>query len=149
MGTINYKTSDFITIGYNCNNIDYDEEFYNDFIQDYYDRVDYLLKKQYFYYFYVKLEPGYYEGFSIDIEFNFSVCFDDYIDKQNAQKEITQLKKFLLQCINDFECCVVHPGWCTGYEDYNNSILKLTAAIKEIRQTVKDTPTWIQYNKGA
>lgn len=142
MGTINYNTSDFITIGYNCNNIDYDDEFYNDFIQDYYDQIDYLLKKQHFYYFHVKLEPGYYEGFSIDIEFNFSVCFDDYIDKQNAQKEITQLKNFLLQCINDFECCVVHPGWCTSYEDYTNSIIKLNATIKEMRQTVKDTPTW-------
>lgn len=149
MGTINYNTSDFVTIGYNCNNIDYDDEFYNDFIQDYYDQIDYLLKKQHFYYFHVKLEPGYYEGFSIDIEFNFSVCFDDYFDKQNAQKEITQLKKFLLQCINDFECCVVHPGWCTGHEDYSNSVLKLNTAIKEMRQTIKNTPTWIQYNKGA
>lgn len=28
MGTIKYKTSDFITIGYNCNFIDYDEFYY-------------------------------------------------------------------------------------------------------------------------
>lgn len=41
MGTINYKTSDFITIGYNCNYIDYDEEFYSDFIQDNYNQIDY------------------------------------------------------------------------------------------------------------
>lgn len=150
MGTINYKTSDFITIGYNCNFIDYDDEFYYDIISDYYEQVKETLKNKYFYYFNVKLEPGYYEGFSIDIEFNFPVCLDSYEDKQLAQKEITSLKAFLLQCINYFDCCVVYPGWCTGYEDYKNSIKELTAAITEMRQTVKGTPTYYQYiKKGA
>ena len=30
MGTINYKTSNYITLGYNCNNIDYEDEFFQD-----------------------------------------------------------------------------------------------------------------------
>ena len=150
MGTINYKTSDFITIGYNCNFIDREDEFYHDIICDYYEQVKYTLEKESFYYFHVTLEPGYYEGFSIDIENNFSVCFDNYEDKQLAQKEITRLKAFLIQCINDFECCVVHPGWCTGYEDYKNSSKTLNAAIKEMRQAVTDTPTYYNYiRKGA
>ena len=50
MGTINYKTSDFVTIGYNCNFIDYDDEFYNEIIQDYYEQVNYRLKEEYFVY---------------------------------------------------------------------------------------------------
>lgn len=150
MGTINYKTSDFITIGYNCNNIDYDEEFYNDIIQDYFDNLSGILRNEFFYYFHVTLEPGYYEGFSINIENNFGICYDDYLDKQQAQKEITRIKAFLKHCINEYECCVVHPGWCTGYEDYNNSLIKLNKAIEEMRQTVKDTPTYNQYmRKGA
>lgn len=150
MGTINYKTSDFITIGYNCNYIDYEDDGYNDIIQDYYDQIYYLLKKEHFYYFHVALEPGYYEGFSINIEFNFSICFDDYIDKKESQKEITRIKTFLTQCINDFECCVVYPGWCTGYENYENSLIRLNEAIKEMRQTIKNTPTYYQYmKKGA
>lgn len=149
MGTINYKTSNYITIGYNCNYIDYDDEFYYEIIQDYYAQIKYLLEKEYFYYFNVKLESGYYEGFSIDIEFNFGVCFDDYIDKQKAQKEITRIKAFLTRCIEEFECCVVFPGWCTTYLNYENSILKLNDAIKEMRQIAKDTPTYYTYNKGA
>lgn len=149
MGTINYKTSDFITIGYNCDYIDYEDEFYHEIIQDYYDQVNYLLKKEYFFYFHVTLEPGYYEGFSINIEFNFAMCFDNYLDKKEAQKEITQIKAFLTQCINDFECCVVYPGWCTKYENYENSVKKLNEAIQEMRQTVKDTPTWKNYQIGA
>lgn len=150
MGAINYKTSDYITIGYNCNYINYDDDaFYHDIISDYYEQVKQTLEKQNFYYFHIKLIPGYYEGFSIDIEFNFGVCFDNYVDKKEAQKEITRVRTFLTTCINDFECCVVYPGWCTTYLNYEKSWLKLNEAIKDLRQTVKNTPTYLQYNKGA
>lgn len=142
MGTINYKTSDYITIGYNCNNIDYDEEFYNDFIQDYYDQASERLKDYNFYYFHVKIEPGYYEGFSIDIEYNFPYCFDNYREKQKALKEVTQIKAFLMECINDFECCVVYPGWCTSYLNHKESIRELNAAAREMRGAVKNTCTY-------
>ena len=145
MGTINYKTSDFITLGYNCNNIDYDDEFYHEIITDYYDQIRYGLEKERFYYFHVTLEPGYYEGHSINIEFNFSVCFDCWEDKAAAQKEITEIKAFLLECVNDYECVAVFPGWCTGYADYNETLKELSAAIHEMRETVKQTPTYSQY----
>lgn len=145
MGSINYKTSDFITLGYNCNNIDYDDEFYNDLISDLYDQIKYRLKQERFYYFHVTLDPGYYEGYSINIEFNYSICFDDWMDKQTAQKEITKIKAFLLECINEFECVAVYPGWCTGYADYNKTLKELAAAIREMRETVKQTPTYNQY----
>lgn len=145
MGAINYKTSDFITLGYNCNNIEYDDEFYNDLISDLYDQIDYRLKQERFYYFHVTLEPGYYEGYSINIENNFPIFFDFYEEKQDAQKEITRIKNFLLECINDFECVAVYPGWCTGYADHNKTLKELGAAIREMRETVKQTPTYKQY----
>lgn len=145
MGSINYKTSDYITIGYDCNNIDYDDIFYHDIITDYYKQVKQTLNEQNFYYFHIELIPGYYEGFSINIEFNFNLCFDDYSDKKEAQKEITRIKTFLKTCINYFECCVVYPGWCTTYLNYKESLQKLNEAIKEIRQAVKDTPTYHKY----
>ena len=148
MGTINYKTSDYITIGYNLNYVDYDDEFYNDVINDYYDQVKYSLEKQRFYYFNVELVPGYYEGFSIDIEFNFKWCFDNWQDKRDAQKEITQIKKFLLECINDYECCDVWPGWCTKYCDRDESIHDLNIAIKRMREDVRYTPTFATLPAG-
>ena len=147
MGTINYKTSDFITLGYNCNYIDYDDEFYNDDIQDLFDQLQDQLKKERFYYFHIAIEPGYYEGYFLDIEFNYSVCFDGWEDRKEAQKEITQIKAFLLNCSNNFECCAVSPGWCTSYYDYKDTLNKLNAAIKEMRQTVQFTPTYTQYIK--
>jgi hypothetical protein len=144
MGTINYKTSDFITIGYNCNNIDYDDDLSN----DYYDQAATTRARYNFYYFHVSVEPGYYEGFSIDIEHNFAYCYDNYNEKRAALKEITQIKKFLLECINDFECVAVYPGWCTGYADYKTTLKELDAAIEEMRATVKNTPTWATLPNG-
>lgn len=148
MGTINYKTSDFITLGYNCNNIDYEDECCNEIITDLYDQIAHRLTKYSFYYFHVSLEPGYYEGFSIDIEHNFSYCYDDHNEKRAAQKEITEIKKFLLECVNDFECVSVFPGWCTGYSDYKTTLEELNAAIREMRETVKNTPTWATLPKS-
>jgi hypothetical protein len=149
MGTINYKTSDYITIGYNCNNIDYEEAFYNDFIQDDFEQIEYRLKQEYFYYFHITVECGYYEGFYLDIENNFPLCFDDYSEKQAAQKEITQIKKFLIECVQDFGCCAVYPGWCTGYADKKRTLEELSAAIKEMRQEVNNTPTYYTFTKKA
>jgi hypothetical protein len=142
MGTINYKTSDYITIGYNCNNIDYEDEFYHEIIQDYFDQVTITRARYNFYYFRVSVEPGYYEGFYIDIEHNVSYCYDNYMEKRAALKEITQIRKFLYECVSDFECCAVSPGWCTSYYDYDATLKKIDEAIKEMRETVKQTPTW-------
>lgn len=142
MGTINYKTSDFITIGYDYDNIDHNDEFYHDIIQDYYDQVAYTRARYNFYYFYVAIEPGYYEGFSINIEHNFTYCYDNYSDKRDALKEVTQIKKFLLECVNGFGCVAVSPGWCTTYYNYDETLKRINAAIKEMRETVKNTPTW-------
>jgi hypothetical protein len=142
MGTINYGTSDYITIGYNCDMIDHndlDNETY--FINDTFDNIWCLLKQQHFYYFNITLNAGYYEGFYINIESNF-IYYDNYSEKRDAQKEITQIKKFLLSCVNDFECCAVYPGWCTSYADYNETLKEIDAAIQDMRETVKSTPTW-------
>lgn len=150
MGAINYKTSDFITLGYDCSKIDYEEDFYHEFITDLYEQIKYRLNQEYFYYFHVTLEPGYYEGYSINIEFNYPVCFDNWQEKQAAQKEITDIKIFLLECINDFECVACYPGWCTGYADYKETLEELNAAICLMREKVKSTPTYSQYiRKGA
>jgi hypothetical protein len=142
MGTINYFTSDYITLGYNCANIDYDDEFYHEFINDEYDQIKYLLDKEYFYYFHVTLKPGYYDGFTIDIENNFPYCFNDYQEKLEALKEATQIKNFLLYIVNNFNISVVYPGWCTSYGDYKKTISEINAAIKEIKNEIKTTPTY-------
>ena len=142
MGAINYKTSDFITLGYNTNNIDYEDEFYDELINDEYEEIKYLLEEENFYYFNVTLEPGYYEGFTLDIEHNFNYCYDNYYEKLQALKEITQIKNFLLYIVNNFNINAVFPGWCTAYADYKKTIEEINAAIIEMKTNVKNTPTY-------
>ena len=155
MGAINYYTSDYITLGVNINDLhddiesefddEYTRDYYiSDYINDLYDDIDNVLKGENFYYFHLQLNPGYYEGFSIDIEFNFGYCLDSWEDRRHAQKEITRIKAFLLKCINDFGLCAVSPGWCTAYYEYAATLDKLNNAIKEMRATVQNTPTWAQ-----
>ena len=154
MGTINYFTSDYITIGYDLS-YDYENDFetyeeaqeqlYFD-IEETHEIIADLLKKYDFYHYHVVIKPGYYEGFSIDIENNFSICFDNYQDKKEVQKEITQIKDFLLKCL-DYGLCVVYPGWCTSYLNKSDSIKGVKEAIIDMRLEAKTIPTWNQYER--
>lgn len=155
MGTINYRTSNYITLGYDLS-YDFEEDFetyeeaqeYKQLdIEDMWENIDFLLKDYDFWYYHISILPGYYEGFSIDIECNYGIAWDDCYQKKAAQKEITQLKKFLLDCIG-YGACVVRPGWCTTYLDRTDSIKEIKEAIKEIRTEAKNTPTWAQYERG-
>lgn len=159
MGAINYFTSDYITIGVNINELydgieeefddDFDRDLYiADYINDLYDDIENMLIKENFYYFNVRLRPGYYEGFSIDIEYNFGYCLDSWQDRREAFKEITSITAFLLKCINRYGLTAVSPGWCTTYYDTAATIEKLKSAIKEMRDTVKNTPTWQQVRRA-
>jgi hypothetical protein len=172
VGAINYYTSDYITLGVKpydyddfANDADFMEEAQNNideyggtieseiysYIQECYAcdlmNVETALKHYDFYYFYVAIKYGYYEGFTIDIENNFSVAFDTWEDKQLAQKEITRLKEFLIECAG-LGLVSCSPGWCTGYSDYKGTLTRISSAVREMREEVRRTPTWAQYNRG-
>lgn len=171
MGTINYKTSDYITLGlvplsaydleqdaYFMEEIREQVENYGGTVEDaiynyisgcYEDDLENVrneLEKQEFCYFHVRIEPGYYEGFSLYIENNYGIYFDSWEDKPCAQKEVTRLKKFLLSCV-DMGLVECFPGWCTGYSSREESIKAISNAIKEIREEIRNTPTWTQYER--
>lgn len=149
MGTINYATSNYITIGLKPydyedfedenGNIDYD--MMNEYYQDDYNNIEAILNKYYFHYFHVVIKPGYYEGFSIDIENNYGVCYDSWQDRKEALKEATQIKLFLLECI-DNGLCKCSPGWCTGYYDRAESVKAVKQAVKEMKEEIRSIPTW-------
>ena len=164
MGTINYKTSEYVTLGvepYSTIDLEKDAEFMrelqeraneygstlDDALSDYIhgcytcdaENIETELDKYSFFYFTVALEPGYYEGFTLNIENNFD--FDTWEDKREAQKEITQLKKLLINCV-DLGLVSCYPGWCSGYDDYKGTIEAIKKAVKEMREEVEQTPTW-------
>lgn len=174
MGAINYYTSDYITLGikpYDPEdllndsdfmqfikeewkiNIDNEAELYQaiqDQIEENYscdlENVKTERAKYSFWYYHVTIKPGYYEGFTIDIENNFGLAYDDYISKREANKEITLLKQFLIKCAG-YGLVACSPGWCTGYKDYIGTLKEINAAIKEMRKEVKIIPTWKQYER--
>ncbi len=151
MGVINYSTSDYITMGlrpYNLedftdeNGVDYDELR---FCQDCdYENIEAELDKHDFHYFHIEIKFGYYEGFMLDIENNFAIALDDWKDRRDMNKEITEIKQFLIDCAG-FGLVQCFPGWCTGYNDYSGTIKAIKNAIKEMREEARTIPTYTQY----
>lgn len=97
-------------------------------------------------YYHVAVQPGYYEGFSIEIKNNYPVAYDSYEDRAEAQKEITQIKNMLF-ALADCGLCSVWPGWCTTYRSREETLEDIREAVKEMRQEVRSTPTWRQYDR--
>lgn len=152
MGAINYGTSEYITIGLKLYNYDdymtETEEIDYELMQMDYDadreNAEYIIDKYNFKFFNVSIEFGYYEGFYLNINTDFD--FYNWEDKADALKEATQLKNMLIECCG----CglrVVHTGWCTGYENYKDSIDSVKAAISEIKDDIKNTKTFLQEQK--
>lgn len=169
MGAINYFTSDYITMGvkpYDASDLENDnnfmeelqnevneyggtiEEALNNYIsacyESDYENIECELNKHNFQYYHITIKPGYYEGFTLDIENNFPIAFDGWEDKREAQKEITEIKQFLIACAG-MGLVKCSPGWCTGYSDYNSTIKAIGEAIKEMREESRAIPTWAQY----
>lgn len=172
MGAVNYFTSDYITLGlrpYSRYDFENDREFMkelqaevdeyggtlesaldsyiNDCYECDYENIKTELKKYRFHYYHIAIKPGYYEGFTLDIEFNYGVALDGWEDRRYAHKEITEIKQFLIDCagLGLVKCS---PGWCTGYSDYNGTIQAIKTAIKEMRSELNTIPTWSQYERG-
>lgn len=173
MGTINYRTSDYITLGikpYDPDDLKTDPDFMKELkrnVKLYHTTIDneiynYIselyecdkanaeteLKKHNFYYYHVRIRPGYYEGLSIDIENNFGVAYDSFEDRKDAQKEITEIKQ-LLKELAGFGFVACFPGWCTGYCDYSETIQLIDGAITEMRNECRTIPTWRQYERDS
>ena len=136
MGAINYRNNkDFLSIGFDLKNYDSDLCDANYFCCDCYDAIFEELKRQYFYYYNVKITSGYYDGFYFDIYFNF-VYLDNYKEKRQAQKELTQLKKLLLWAIKNCGCVNYSAGWVSSYESPENTMKLLKKCIREERKKI-------------
>lgn len=163
MGTINYRTSDYITIGLepiNAYDLEQDADFMDeiraqiaeyggtaeDAIADYImateeeDRymTEVELNRHSFEYFTVTIEPGYYEGFSLDI---YSMFPDDpdVSEQREIMQEIAELKQLLYTLINN-GLCSVWPGWCTTYRTRAESLEDIDAAIETMYAEIDTYP---------
>ena len=143
MGAINYGSNDYFNIGVNPDEWDeYCNDYTIEWLQE--DCVE-ILNTYNFKYFRVTVEPGYYEGFYIKI--NFDYCYVDYWEKPLILKECTQLKKLLLE-LSRIGLVKYYAGWRMSYCSEQETNKAIKEAIKEIKEKMRKFPVYKTY-KGA
>lgn len=152
MGTINYQTSEVITLGTAPEDFEYVKNDFceaNDVSPDevndslIYDIIsedtlcqeieaNFLIDNYTFYWFRVNTKPGYYEGVQIIIEHELPEEFEIAGDKKDFLAECDTLQKLLLE-LHGIGFSVCHPWWCTTYEDYSTGRESIKNAIAELK----------------
>lgn len=166
MGTINYRTSEYITLatkdyiiteadaiehlvymGYTeeeIEDINLDEVtsmLYNDNEEADYDNAEYILKKYDFDYFNVAILGGYYDGLQVDIEINdyglWAGDEEDFRDSiTEAIDEIETLKKLMIE-LAGIGLLACSPGWVMGWYNYNETLEKIDLACEKIKHELQ------------
>lgn len=152
MGSINYHTSEYITLAVKPLEIDevlqdpYFVEWaesvemsftgsntlealavdriYNDY-QDIYNTAKNIIDNYDFEWYELHVLPGYEEGYSINIECCLPGHFDTYQHKKEAQKEVTQVKECLIRLVKECGFRECFPSWSTSYSDVKGTIKAL------------------------
>ena len=169
MGTINYRTSDYITLGIvplDIYDVEHDADimeelteqvkeyggtiedaicsYIRDAEDDDYDNIRYIIDDFRFDHIRVDIIPGYHAGFYLDIEFTPD---DDLTDdeRRNIRYELYQLENLLEKCA-DCGMVEVTPGWCTHYSTYDETLTAIHDAIGEMLEDLAAVPA---YNEKA
>ena len=165
MGTINYKTSKYITMGAYPRGIwdfDHDEVVedmllngfenitdaeYNEYVEgliavyeeDDYDNAKSILDDYHFENFSISIECGYYQGLSLMIEYEHDGWdFYDMEGKNNAKKEVERVHE-CLKSLAGVGLVACYPAWGTRYEDYNGTLEAISEACDEMLEDVRKT----------
>lgn len=145
MGTINYGYNKYFNIGMNLSH-NYDEYDYQCEYEYQFEETQHTIDKYNFNFFKIGIENGYYEGFYIWIDFDF-LYFDDWNEKRQMLKEITQLKHLLNElCYNGL--VKYSPGWCTTYHTEEETKTAIKKAIRKTKEEIKHFPTYKKYREG-
>lgn len=161
MGTWNYGTSECLTtLGYyGINYFPTEEEIEeemtindvdkktaeqlcyqsnNDCVSEDFNNVKALFEQKKWFYYDIKVEPGYYEGFWLSISDTYYEL-NSTAEKKEWQKELNELTKILNTCVRDYLMRVCYPGWCIGWEDtIERSIVKLSDAVTKERKRINN-----------
>lgn len=156
MGTINYNSNKFVTLGiepYDFNDMkeayiqdtqdqDIPDQVIFDQISEYYScdyaNADQELKKLALDNFKVSIENGYYEGLYIDIEYN-NLFFYDQEEKDATIKEAESIKQFLVSCAGmGFVSCI--PFWYTIYKNYDETLKDIEDGFNKMMDDINNTP---------
>lgn len=141
MGTINYRSSDIITLGYDTD-YEMDEEFdeedrYFQQEDDYYESNK-IYEKYDFNWFKAKLEYGYYDGYYLDLDKDYETKYLEDYEIDEIRKEIDDLEKMLIDLVNNSYLIVCYPWWCTKWENRENSLIRIKEAMNKLRKELQN-----------
>lgn len=165
MGTINYMTSDIITLGLRpyepqdfeldqdfmedarerceengCSLFDWIEGTINEYTEDDRQTAADIISKYSFEFFQVSIEPGYYEGFSVYISDDLPGEYWDKDEREQALADAANLGDMLKELVNTAGLVEVWPGWCTTYHDTDRTLKDIRTTIKGLIYDINDTP---------
>ena len=165
MGTVNYKTSDIITLGLKpyeprdfeldpdfmedarerceengCSLFDWIEGTINEYTEDDRQTAADIISKYRFEFFQVSIEPGYYEGFSVYISNDLPGEYWDADERQQALTDAANLGNMLKELVNTACLVEVWPGWLTTYHDTDRTLQDIRKTIRGLIYDINDTP---------
>lgn len=94
------------------------------------------------------VKRGYHKGFTICIENLLPSLFKNYEQKQEAQREITLIKKCLIKLVKECGLLEYYPYWRMGYATKEETLQDIIEAIKVMRKEVDESLTEYQYYKS-
>lgn len=155
MGTINYKTSRYITMAFESVDVDKElfevlqeeSETYGGEVQDYIDayikdteeadfeNVRSILETYSFRFFSVSQDFGYYDGSQIIIEKEYAA--EDEEEQAEELEEIEALRMLLHEC-NGVGMRACSPHWCTAWKDFDGTADAIENACDAMRKEVEE-----------
>lgn len=146
VGTVNYGTGEYITLAYQPVEDDSQEnqEKFGDLYLNM--KVDSIFNEYGdFEFLEVIRDNGYYEGFYVAINTGDLVGAGFYNKDQmlDAFLELERVRKLLVELL-DAGLFVCHPGWCTGWLNYGESLNEINQCIAKISSDISITPVYLE-----
>ncbi len=163
MGTINYLTSDIITLVHDSNMYDRDfirdecilddsditpdevtdsdidfiiDNFINDQISELENYIGFEAPAMEF--FKLSVKYGYYKGVQLVIEDMTKYGFESVEERADALKEVDTLKSVLL-AVHEIGFNACSPSWCTKYYNHDETTQMIDNAINELKNRINNT----------
>ena len=163
MGTINYFTSDIVTMVHDSNLYDRDfireecilndsdvdpddvtdadidfiiDNFINDQISELENYVGFDAPAMEF--FKLSVKYGYYEGAQLIIDDSTKYGFDSEEERADALKEADTLKTALLD-VYELGFCACAPSWCPKYYNHDETTQEIDNAINDLKSRITNT----------
>lgn len=119
-----------------------EEEEQQEFFNYPLDETQETINKYNLYYFELIIKYGYYNGFYLELnDNNTKWIYQDTKEKAEAIKELTQIKKILLELVKNGCCWGCYPSQIYNKLDTAETIKQIKAIIKELKAEVKASYT--------